>query len=610
MDKRLALVVFFCSFFVKSYAQQEDNVWLFGRSSINILELNGFSWGNTVVDFSGSTPNIYYDSLITIEFDAMNASLCNSEGELIAYSNGMEIINSFHQGVPGSDTISYGEFWEAFNIKNSPEPGQNRPSGFTSHQGALLLPKPEADNVMVCIYFFHDIIDNETKITKLLSAEVSFASSPEGETLSKDVVVHAPASEVDEFNLPRVQACRHANGRDWWVIALSKYDSLIYTYLLDPDGLSLVNSYENPSPMPDIVTLGQMYFSPQGDKFAMGESIVNQNFEVFQKITLYDFDRCTGTFSFLDSETIESFSITGAVAFSPSGEFIYVTTYDTIYQYRYGADFVESQQVVGIWDGHYFFYPGDIQGTPTYIGAMAHGPDGKVYSVTGGSGRFLHTVEYPDEEGPDCQFEQRKLMLSTSNHLSIPNFPHFRLGPLDGSSCDTLGIDNHPIAKFRYEQDTMDYLNVRFTDISYYDPQIWEWDFGDGTTYNGKKPYFHKYEQDGAYNVCLRVRNDNSNDVDCETLFLGVTATDEEDLELDITLFPNPVEDQLLVTLHDYLPKSAYIRVYSAAGKLVKESKLHHGWNGIDLAGLASGLYVYRIADEAEVLQSGKLVKR
>ncbi|MBK8966601.1 MAG: hypothetical protein IPM36_07930 [Lewinellaceae bacterium] len=59
----------------------------------------------------------------------------------------------------------------------------------------------------------------------------------------------------------------------------------------------------------------------------------------------------------------------------------------------------------------------------------------------------------------------------------MPNFPNYRLGPLDGSPCDTLGLDNLPAAHFRWEfWDTLTPLNVSFTDLSIYEPATWQWD--------------------------------------------------------------------------------------------------------------------------------------
>lgn len=119
-------------------------------------------------------------------------------------------------------------------------------------------------------------------------------------------------------------------------------------------------------------------------------------------------------------------------------------------------------------------------------------------------------MHYPDEEGIACDVRQHSLLMPTMFARGIPNFPHYRLGPLDGSSCDTLGMDSHPVAKFRYEADSLDHLDIRFTDLSYFRPEIWTWDFGDGSAAVTTQHPYHTYERNGNYRVCLTVRNENT----------------------------------------------------------------------------------------------------
>ncbi|MBK8297084.1 MAG: PKD domain-containing protein [Saprospiraceae bacterium] len=95
--------------------------------------------------------------------------------------------------------------------------------------------------------------------------------------------------------------------------------------------------------------------------------------------------------------------------------------------------------------------------------------------------------------------------------------PNYRLGPLDGSTCDTLGIDNIPWAWWRHDQDTSDYLNFEFTDLSAYEVTDWEWNFGDGMVSTLQNP-LHRYSQKGVYDVCLIAKNKNGADTLCKTL--------------------------------------------------------------------------------------------
>ncbi|MBP9136999.1 MAG: T9SS type A sorting domain-containing protein, partial [Flavobacteriales bacterium] len=40
-----------------------------------------------------------------------------------------------------------------------------------------------------------------------------------------------------------------------------------------------------------------------------------------------------------------------------------------------------------------------------------------------------------------CDFQQHAIELPTYNFNSLPNHPNYHLGPIDGSVCDSLGIN-------------------------------------------------------------------------------------------------------------------------------------------------------------------------
>ena len=179
---------------------------------------------------------------------------------------------------------------------------------------------------------------------------------------------------------------------------------------------------------------------------------------------------------------------------------------------------------------------------------MQRGPDNKIYISGGTQGNYIHVIHNPDEPGLACNAEVTAIRLNTHYFTTMPNFNTLRLGPLDGSSCDTLGLDNHPVSRFRYEQDSMDYLSIDFVDLSYFEPTSWSWSFGDGQTSTERFPS-HTYEQAGVYEVCQTVSNVHSSHTSCDTLFLGVSSLEDVEEKRHITVFPNPVEDMMRVCL-------------------------------------------------------------
>jgi hypothetical protein len=260
------------------------------------------------------------------------------------------------------------------------------------------------------------------------------------------------------------------------------------------------------------------------------------------------------------------------------------------------------------------FYLSDYGNGNTFVNGFVFlnlAPDGKIYGP-GGNTFHSHIIEYPDEEGEACNVRQHALK-TVSNGLGTPNFPNFRLGPLDGSPADTLGLDNHPIAKFRYETDTTDHLRVRFTDLSYYRPEDWKWDFGDGDTFDGRKPYWHSFPKNGTYNVCLTVRNENSSNTVCRKITIGTTATDDlnpQSSKLNIvSIFPNPVETEMLLTISEYIPEHGVLELYDMMGRVVLSKRVYHGWNNIDLTHLVNANYFYKVSDKGYQIHSGQFVK-
>ena len=98
----------------------------------------------------------------------------------------------------------------------------------------------------------------------------------------------------------------------------------------------------------------------------------------------------------------------------------------------------------------------------------------------------------------------------------------------DDTFCDTVYVTGtvQCYADYTYEIDTNDTRKVYFTDQSLGNVTQWEWDFGDGNTSSQQNPT-HKYNENGSYEVCLWVSNDdtlNCYDVYCKTIIIQSTV--------------------------------------------------------------------------------------
>ena len=235
-------------------------------------------------------------------------------------------------------------------------------------------------------------------------------------------------------------------------------------------------------------------------------------------------------------------------------------------------------------------------------------PDGKIYICTAFSTPLLHVIEYPNRKGVACQVHQRAIHLPNYNDYSIPNFPNFRLGPVDGSACDTLGLDNHPLCNWRWEQaDTLALLQVTFTDLSSYEPSEWHWDFGDGATSQDTSTV-HLYSAPGTYYVCLVVKNQYSADTFCQVVQLGTSAAPNLETTERISVSPNPFRDHFNVAQSADL-RSPVFRLFDQMGRLKREEQLAFGITEIETGPLPPGMYFWEVRDFGDLLKSGKVIK-
>ena len=138
----------------------------------------------------------------------------------------------------------------------------------------------------------------------------------------------------------------------------------------------------------------------------------------------------------------------------------------------------------------------------------------------------------------------------------------------------------------------------------------WSWDFGDGSPQVSTQSPYHTFSKPGVYNVCLTVSNENSSNTSCRTITLGTVSSDDESVSsADISLFPNPVQDYLLITLSEYVPAQGQVMIYDVTGRPVITQRIYYGQNSVDMSALQAGVYVLKVMDEDIEIKEGKVVK-
>jgi hypothetical protein len=135
-----------------------------------------------------------------------------------------------------------------------------------------------------------------------------------------------------------VSATRHANGRDWWIIAPQISNRGFHVALVSPEGIQDKGLQLSHSDTLYYYCCGQTAFSPDGTKYFTHLPAAG--------IYMMDFDRCTGQLS-----NPRSFKVTtdgygsGGIAVSPNGRYLYAPTTGKVYQFDLLASDIEASRV-------------------------------------------------------------------------------------------------------------------------------------------------------------------------------------------------------------------------------------------------------------------------
>lgn len=572
--------LFACLLFTNTcvFAQFNDNHWMMGYNGGSASEPND-SFGISILSFYNGDLRIENNQEIELEFNSAGNAFSNYQGNLQYYSNGIEIRN-FDDDLVNNAWFG-GEFGDVQTIKA---------------QSFVFLPSFTEDGNTDFSFLRMTYTDDSPRLgAEVLHSRIDAAVNGDlGILYDKDESIAS-----DSLTTGELTACKHANGRDWWMLVPRADRNIIYSVLITPNTIQLVNTLLVDFAMPS--GLGQSLFSPNGEHYVRVNLV--GGFEGEDYLDIFSFDRCTGELSNHQQTTIGAYAWSGGAAISPSSQYLYVAHYDYIYQYNLWADnILSTKDTIATYDGYMEW---DFFHSRFYQAQLA--PDGKIYLNSSSGVKVLHVINEPDKEGEACNMQQHSISLPNANAATLANHPNYRLGPIDGSPCDTFGIDNFPRAYYRIDRNPEDTLDFHFQDLSFYEPDTWSWTFGDGEMSIDRHPD-HTYASPGIYEVCLTVSNELGSDTHCRTLELGPVAVD--DLQaLSFTTFPNPVQDVLVFDLRDYYPLNGQFRLYNTAGQLVFSEQVLYSQARMQLAPLPAGTYFYEFWDGALRLGQGRIIK-
>jgi PKD repeat protein len=421
-----------------------------------------------------------------------------------------------------------------------------------------------------------------------------------------------------KYLLP-IEAIKHANGRDWWILAMED-DSIptkieLNTFLLTPNGIEFVqkqfvNGFEP-------TNLGTEYWhlraTPNGQKIVMNNA---------RDFFVMDFDRCSGLVTQIKFQVHEYFLVQAPqFAISPNSRFLYVPAIDKVLQYDLNSNDIEASKkivlnfsptrILGVVG--YFLQDSTITWPEEFV-ACNLAFDGKIYLTGNG---FTYSTYFSSPNDKDQCRPMRQGAKTTCGLGAGVQHPNFRLGPIDGTNCDSLGLDNKPIADFWWSIDPDSSGNknfVVFQDNSSYEPSTWRWWFKDGTgqTSNDTNAV-HIFPALGTYEVCLEVCNQNACDTICKLVQLGMTvaASDIEITEDKVLVYPNPITNGFVTIAYNLVHQPLDLTVWNENGILVGSQRLSQEREDkivVNCSVLPSGIYYYRIRDLEGGIISGKFL--
>ncbi len=403
-----SLILLFLFLWISGFPQKQDRIWLFADSA-------GIDF-NDIAHPVAITSNITYPCLTSF------TSIADNNGNLLFYSAGtdlfyysMHVFDKYGNQMQGSDSLR-GYPWV--------------------RQGSMIIPMPGNTNKYYLFlgdrmgsmgnYIFYNVIDMSL-------------NGGLGSVISRNNLL------LNDYVNEKLNAVKHANGRDWWIIVQStNVDSLFHKFLVTPD--TILGPFDQKIGSGDNINKahGQMIFNRDGSKLGL----VGSN----STVDFFNFDRCTGdlfNYQGAGEGVISLQNFYFGCSFSSDGNVFYTSSiwheYKNIYQYDLTAnDIKASKQTI-------FSY----QDTGVYnglsMGMHLLGPDDRIYIIKGdgfthpnSDTYYTHHIDVilnPNQLGMGCNYQSSYLDLGNGRTIQgLPTMLNYNLGPVTGSICDSLSI--------------------------------------------------------------------------------------------------------------------------------------------------------------------------
>jgi hypothetical protein len=514
---------------------------------------NGISKNNAKHWYFGNQAAMKFENNIPVALtnSAMTqvegvATMTDSNGNLLFYTNGITIFNKNHQTMVNGTGLT---------------------SNSSNTQAAFIVPFPENPNKYYVITpgpYNYSIVDMTL------------------DNGNGAVMATAKNISITTENSEKVAGLLAANQTDIWLITYGNSLSRFNVYKITPTGITttpIISQFAIASGF-----FGYMKISPDGTKIAMAN--FNESFH------LYDFDVVTGL---VTNQVVVPISVGGfgsyGIEFSPNSNLIYVSDHrgaNKVNQYSItlATPALISSSVVAL--------AANLQA----LGGIQLGPDNKIY-VAKENSPFLGVINNPDVLGAGCTYILDGVNLSgkTSN-LGLPGFVASSLVenqpyltsflPISGEIGQTVTITGSDFSAI-IANNSVSFNGVIATVLA-----------ATSTSLTVLVPVGATTGTISIESGCNLVASTN----DFTISNLNVNAF----LNNKLNIYPNPSNGMLHFDI-DRILEDANLQIVDISGRIVFTNSNFNSNETINISFLKSGIYIVKVNHEGKTF-SQKIIKQ
>jgi len=157
-------------------------------------------------------------------------------------------------------------------------------------------------------------------------------------------------------------------------------------------------------------------------------------------------------------------------------------------------------------------------------------------------------------------------------------------------------------------------ITVINTSTGNYDNVYWAWGDTSSWTVATSDTVSYTYSSPGTYwvNIGLSDSSQNNLPYGCDSAIaivnMGIQGVQDLTFNNIFLLYPNPVQDKLSIQTQSNKGE-AIVTIYSISGETLKNISINRDLTTVTLSDLSTGLYLYQISRNGNIIDSGKFLK-